>query len=181
MSNNFEAVNKSPILSSLTRVLNGLLEWSAVSMCFGHLSHLLRYFSSGSLPRYSNRTVESRRLRPRVVNVLIQQSDSHQSLHETIGFVADRTCGITFLRLNVFHFFVGFAYPIYGIWAVSLFFDLMFALNNFPDRPTLIFERQIFRKTSIQKRMALSCLCYLYDVLFHFEVCVQFRHIVRRG
>ena len=35
-----------------------------------------------------------------------KQSDSHQSLHRMIGFVTDRTCGITFLRSNVFHFFL---------------------------------------------------------------------------
>jgi len=54
------SLNKLPILSSLTHALNGIPHMPAVSMCSGHPSHFLRYFSWESLPGYSNQMAESR-------------------------------------------------------------------------------------------------------------------------
>ena len=80
-----------------------------VSMCFGHPSQFLTYFSWESLPRHSNWTVEIQNCMTRVVKIWIQPFDS-QSLHGAIHFVAFRNCirsctyGITFISLHIFHF-----------------------------------------------------------------------------
>ena len=98
----FLAIQEKSVLHAS---LNGPLEWGIVKWQPACGIHVFRTPLSPSEifffgePAW-NWMVESRRLRLRSHKL----RDSHQSLHGTISFVTDRTCGIMFLHLNVFHF-----------------------------------------------------------------------------
>jgi len=102
-------------------------------------------------------------LQLRIINFWIQQSDSDQSLHGMISFVAGRTCGIMFLRLNVFHLT-----DIYGISTVSLlkyadqFATVLTLTNQWPLKNAL-------GRWRLMPVLTVTCLL----LTFHWQLAIK--------
>ena len=118
-----------------------------VSMCFGHLPHLLTYFSWESLPGHLNRMVESRILWHQVVKFRIQLSDSVTHV-ESGSYVYPCTCFPFSGQIHVYGILAlvtGSGQIIYvrNFFSSQFDFSLVFRLNDTDQKKTILEESVI--------------------------------------